>query len=169
MENYFTNLFNMLGGQPQVDPATLAPQARQQVIDQALRQQQQLETAPIGFFNYLSGQGRQVPEVDVAALPYGTGATAQTGVQSIDAAMAQQRMVENINKEILDPLKPKAGMFDALSDMSGQETMALISGIQGLLAEPEAPQLANLRIPSATAGLRLGETDLSKYYQGLLR
>jgi hypothetical protein len=60
-------------------------------------------------------------------------------------------------------------MFDALSDMSGQETMALISGIQGLLAEPEAPQLASLRIPSATAGLRLDETDLSKYYQGLLR
>lgn len=66
------------------------------------------------------------------------------------------------------------GMFsnlsDSLADMSPEETVNLVSGISGLLNQtaPAPMELQRLSIPSATAGLRLGETDLSKYYQGLL-
>lgn len=59
---------------------------------------------------------------------------------------------------------------DALAGMSPEETVNLVSGISGLLNQtaPAPMELQRLSIPSATAGLRLGETDLSKYYQGLL-
>ena len=66
------------------------------------------------------------------------------------------------------------GMFsnlsDSLANMSPEETVNLVSGISGLLNQtaPAPMELQRLSIPSATAGLRLGETDLSKYYQGLL-
>ena len=61
-------------------------------------------------------------------------------------------------------------MFDALSNMSGEETMDLISGLQGLLSvtEPEQQTLKALPMPGASGGLRLPEVDLMQYYKGLL-
>lgn len=156
MENYFTNLFNMLGGQQQI------PTIRPEVLKQAQRQmiQPQTSTQPGMFFGVGPAFSGQVDPLTQ---------TMQSAISSqYNLGTGQVRAPEGVYMG--DGVVPKEpGMFDALSDMSGQETMALISGIQGLLAEPEAPQLASLRIPSATAGLRLGETDLSKYYQGLLR
>lgn len=65
---------------------------------------------------------------------------------------------------------PEPGMFDALSNMSGEETMNLISGLGGLLSatEPEQQPLKALPMPGASGGLRLPEVDLMQYYKGLL-
>jgi len=67
-------------------------------------------------------------------------------------------------------ITPEPGMFDALSNMSGEETMDLISGLGGLLSvtEPEQQPLKALPMPGASGGLRLPEVDLMQYYKGLL-
>lgn len=67
-------------------------------------------------------------------------------------------------------ITPEPGMFDALSNMSGEETMNLISNLSGLLSDttPEQPTLRALPMPGASGGLRLPEVDLMQYYKGLL-
>jgi hypothetical protein len=60
------------------------------------------------------------------------------------------------------------GIFDALSDMSGEEAMGLANTLQGLLGPVEQPTIKAMPMPGASTGLRLPEIDLMQYYKGLL-
>lgn len=61
-----------------------------------------------------------------------------------------------------------SNLGEQFSNLSGPEAMSLISNVQGLLAQPDAPAMPTLRMPSASTGLRLPGIDLMQYYKGLL-
>lgn len=167
MIDYFGNMFTGLGSlfsTPQI------PVTRPEVLKQMQNQMIQPPATQQGptFFNIpgLFGANDQ-------GLTYSAG-NQPTNMQN---AIASQYNLET--GQIKTPegvftgdgtLPETPGMFDALSNMSGEETMDLISGLGGLLSatEPEQQPLKALPMPGASGGLRLPEVDLMQYYKGLL-
>jgi len=167
MIDYFGNMFTGLGSlfsSPQI------PVTRPKVLKQMQNQMIQPPATQQGptFFNIpgLFGANDQ-------GLTYSAG-NQPTNMQNAIASQynletGQLRTPEGVFTG--DGTLPETpGMFDALSNMSGEETMDLISGLGGLLSatEPEQQPLKALPMPGASGGLRLPEVDLMQYYKGLL-
>lgn len=153
----FGNMFNGFGSlfsTPQV------PVTRPEVLEQMRNQMQQ---AP----------ANQMPGMFFGVGPKFSGTNASPS--TIDPTIINSIYKENVGDlpgvfTGKGEVTPEPGMFDALSNMSGEETMDLISGLQGLLSvtEPEQQTLKSLPMPGASGGLRLPEVDLMQYYKGLL-
>jgi len=157
MIDYLGNMFSGLGSlfsSPQV------PVTRPEVLEQMRKQMQ------------------QAPAVQKPGMFFGVGpkfSGTSTAPSAIDPTVINSIYKENV-KDLpgvytgKGEITPEPGMFDALSNMSGEETMDLISGLSGLLSDttPEQPTLRALPMPGASGGLRLPEVDLMQYYKGLL-
>ena len=168
MIDYFGNMFTGLGSlfsTPQV------PVIRPEVLKQAQNQMIQPPVAQPGksFFNIpgLFGIGN---EGFITTGPGNQTTNMQNAIASqYDLGTGQIKAPEGVFTG--DGTLPETkGMFDALSNMSGEETMDLISGLGGLLSvtEPKQQALKALPMPGASGGLRLPEVDLMQYYKGLL-
>jgi len=168
MIDYFGNMFTGLGSlfsSPQV------PVTRPEVLEQMRNQMIQPPVAQPGksFFNIpgLFGIGN---EGFITTGPGNQTTNMQNAIASqYDLGTGQIKAPEGVFTG--DGTLPETkGMFDALSNMSGEETMDLISGLGGLLSvtEPKQQALKALPMPGASGGLRLPEVDLMQYYKGLL-
>ena len=147
----FGNMFNGLGSlfsTPQV------PVTRPEVLEQMRNQMIQPPATQQGptFFNIpgLFGAKDQ-------GLTYSAG-NQPTNMQN---AIASQYNLETGQLRTQEgvftgkgEITPEPGMFDTLSNMSGEETMDLISNLSGLLSAttPEQPTLKALPMPGASFG-----------------
>tara|TARA_R100000329_G_scaffold31374_1_gene28949 strand:+ start:267 stop:755 length:489 start_codon:yes stop_codon:yes gene_type:complete len=162
MNDFLTGLFPSLFSNPQ----TLV--TRPEVLEQMERQRMQPPVRQQGptFFNIpgLFGIGNEGFITTSNNQPN----TMQRGVSSVyDLETGQMREPQGVFTG--DGKMPDTpGIFDALSNMSGEEAMGLANTLQGLLGPVEQPTIKPMSMPGASTGLRLPETDLMQFYKGLL-